>query len=76
MHQREFKVKAIDNQIHELEHSKPIFLKISPDESNENLNIIIELVSQSKITKAVSTIDKVNLTNKKFISDANLSASL
>jgi len=80
LHQKEnleVLIKAIDNQIHELEHSKPIFLKISPDESNENLNIIIELVSQSKITGLIATnttIDKVNLTNKKFISiDGGLS---
>ena len=45
---------------------KPIFLKISPDESKESIEIILNAVKSFKITGLVltnTTIDKTNLQN-------------
>jgi dihydroorotate dehydrogenase len=56
-------------QNHELQvtHPKPIFLKIAPDLTNEQLNDIIEIVQESKITGVIATnttIDRGGLTTK------------
>ena len=48
---------------------KPIFLKVSPDETDESIEMIINLVKKSSITGLVATnttIDKKNLNNKKL----------
>jgi len=57
--------KAIDEDI-----KIPLFLKISPDESNESIDSIIELINDSIFSGVIATnttIDKTNLQNKKFI---------
>ena len=57
--------KAIDEDI-----KIPLFLKISPDESNESIDSIIELINDSIFRGLIATnttVDKTNLLNKKFI---------
>ena len=57
--------KAIDEDI-----KIPLFLKISPDESNESIDSIIELINDSIFSGVIATnttVDKTNLQNKKFI---------
>ena len=57
--------KAIDADI-----KIPLFLKISPDEQNESIDSIIELINDSIFSGLIATnttVDKINLQNKKFI---------
>ena len=57
--------KAIDEDI-----KTPLFLKISPDEPNESIDSIIELINDSIFCGLIATnttVDKTNLQNKKFI---------
>lgn len=57
--------KAIDEDI-----KIPLFLKISPDEPNESIDSIIELINDSIFSGLIATnttVDKTNLLNKKFI---------
>ena len=58
---------SVEKKVAEVNFKKPIFLKISPDESNESIEMIVDLVKNSSITGLVATnttIDKKNLTNK------------
>jgi dihydroorotate dehydrogenase len=62
-------VTSVENKIDKLDFKKPIFLKISPDETDESIKMIIDLVKKSSITGLVATnttIDKDNLNNKKL----------
>ena len=57
--------KAIDADI-----KIPLFLKISPDEPNESIDSIIELINDSIFSGVIATnttVDKTNLQNKNFI---------
>ena len=59
-------VNAIDKKAFELNIQIPFFLKISPDESNESIDKIIEVIEKSKFTGIIATnttIDKSSLTN-------------
>ena len=54
-------VNAIDLKVSELNIQIPLFLKISPDESNESIKKIIEVIGISKFTGIIATnttIDK------------------
>ena len=60
---------SVEKKVAEVNYKKPIFLKISPDETNESIEMIVDLVKNSSITGLVATnttIDKKNLTNKKL----------
>ena len=60
---------SVEKKVAEINYKKPIFLKISPDETNESIEMIVDLVKNSSITGLVATnttIDKKNLTNKKL----------
>jgi dihydroorotate dehydrogenase len=62
-------ITSVENKIAKLNFKKPIFLKISPDETDESIEMIIDLVKKSSITGLVATnttIDKENLNNKKL----------
>ena len=62
-------ISAIDRSIKELDINKPIFLKISPDESDETIGNIITNVENSSFSGIISTnttIDKSILINKKI----------
>ena len=60
---------SVEKKVAEIKYKKPIFLKISPDETNESIEMIVDLVKNSYITGLVATnttIDKKNLTNEKL----------
>jgi len=60
---------SVEKKVAEVNYKKPIFLKISPDETNESIEMIVDLVKNSSITGLVATnttIDKKNLTNEKL----------
>ena len=60
---------SVEKKVAEVNYKKPIFLKISPDETNKSIEMIVDLVKNSSITGLVATnttIDKKNLTNKKL----------
>ncbi len=60
---------SVEKKVAEINYKKPIFLKISPDETNESIEMIVDLVKNSSITGLVATnttIDKKNLTNEKL----------
>ena len=60
---------SVEKKVAEVNFKKPIFLKISPDETNESIEMIVDLVKNSSITGLVATnttIDKKNLTNEKL----------
>jgi len=62
-------ITSVEHKVAEVNFKKPIFLKISPDETDESIEMIIDLVKSSSITGLVATnttIDKDNLTNKKL----------
>ena len=62
-------INSVEEKIKEINFCKPIFLKISPDESDESIKMIIDTVRNSSITGLVatnSTIDKSNIINEKF----------
>ena len=62
-------IVSIDKKVNEINTKIPIFLKISPDESDEILNNIIELIEHSSISGIVATnttIDKSNISNEKL----------
>ena len=59
-------VNAIDKKASELNIQIPFFLKISPDESNESIDKIIEVIEKSKFTGIIATnttVDKSSLSN-------------
>ena len=60
---------SVEKKVAEINYKKPIFLKISPDETNESIEMIVDLVKNSSITGLVATnttTDKKNLTNEKL----------
>ena len=62
-------VLSIEDKVKELNIDIPFFLKISPDETNDSIDNIIKTVESSffeGIVATNTTIDKTNLTNKKF----------
>ena len=62
-------VLSIEDKVKELNIGIPFFLKISPDETNDSIDNIIKTVESSffeGIIATNTTIDKTNLTNKKF----------
>ncbi len=62
-------VLSIEDKVKELNIDIPFFLKISPDETNDSIDNIIKTVESSffeGIIATNTTIDKTNLSNKKF----------
>ena len=60
---------ALENEIHTLKIDKPIFIKISPDESLDTIKYIINKVQNSKITGMIATnttTDKSTLKDEKY----------
>ena len=60
---------ALENEIHKLKIDKPIFIKISPDESLDTIKYIINKVQNSKITGIIATnttTDKSTLKDEKY----------
>ena len=60
---------ALENEIHTLKIYKPIFIKISPDESLDTIKYIINKVQNSKITGIIATnttTDKSTLKDEKY----------
>jgi dihydroorotate dehydrogenase len=60
---------TIEEEIIKLNYNKPVFLKISPDESEEALKLIVQLVEKSIFSGLVATnttINKNNLKNSDF----------
>ncbi len=60
---------AVEKKIKEIDCNKPIFLKISPDESDESIKMIIETVRKSSITGLIATnttTDKNHILNEKL----------
>ena len=60
---------ALENEIHTLKIDKPIFIKISPDESLDTIKYIINKVQNSKITGIIATnttTDKSRLKDEKY----------
>ena len=62
-------INAIDKSIKDLDISKPVFLKISPDESDETISNIITHVEDSSFSGIIATnttIDKSMLVNEEI----------
>ena len=62
-------ISSIEIKSTEINFKKPIFLKISPDESYESIKMIIDLVQNSSLTGLVATnttVNKANITNEKL----------
>ena len=62
-------ISSVENKSIEINFQKPIFLKISPDESDESIKMIIELVESSSFSGLVATnttINKDSITNEKL----------
>ena len=62
-------IVSVDNKVKEINSKIPIFLKISPDESNEVLDNIIELIEHSLLSGIIATnttTDKNDIRNKKL----------
>ena len=62
-------INAIDKSIKDLDISKPVFLKISPDESDETISNIITHVQNSSFSGIIATnttIDKSMLVNEEI----------
>ncbi len=62
-------INSIENKITELNFNNPIFLKISPDETDESIEMIIDLINNSSIEGIIATnttINKDNITNIKL----------
>ena len=60
---------SIEKKAKSLDIKKPLFLKISPDESNQTIDSIVELVNNSIFSGLIATnttVDKSDLGNKKF----------
>ena len=65
-------LKSLDSQRQSFDIKKPVFLKISPDESPETLQIIIDAVKEFNISGLIlsnTTIDKSLLQDKSFINE-------
>ena len=62
-------IEKIDTKSKDLNISKPIFIKISPDENNESVRNILKLINGSSIAGIIATntsIDKSNLLQDNF----------
>ena len=62
-------INAINKSIEDLDISKPVFLKISPDESDETISNIITHVENSSLSGIIATnttIDKSMLANEEI----------
>ena len=62
-------ISSVENKSIEINFQKPIFLKISPDESDESIKMIIELVENSSFSGLVATnttVNKDSITNEKL----------
>ena len=62
-------LNAIESEIMKINYAKPIFLKISPDESRESLESIIQAVDESSFSGLIATnttINKDNLENPRY----------
>ena len=62
-------IHAIDKSVKKSNITIPIFLKISPDETDQTINKIIELVNASSFSGIIATnttINKSNILNKNF----------
>lgn len=62
-------LNAIESEIIKVNYAKPIFLKISPDESRESLESIIQAVDKSSFSGLIATnttINKDNLENPRY----------
>ena len=62
-------LNAIEGEVIKLNYAKPIFLKISPDESRESLESIIQAVDESSFSGLIATnttINKDNLENPRY----------
>ena len=60
---------SIEKKAKSLDIKKSLFLKISPDESNQTIDSIVELVNNSIFSGLIATnttVDKSDLENKKF----------
>ena len=66
-------LRSIDNQKKLFNEDKPVFLKISPDESSETLKTIIDAVKDFSISGLIvsnTTIDKSLLKDTSFINES------
>jgi dihydroorotate dehydrogenase len=66
-------LRSLDNQKKSYDVNKPVFLKISPDESSETLKIIISAVQEFSISGLIvsnTTIDKSLLKDTSFINES------
>jgi dihydroorotate dehydrogenase len=66
-------LRSLDNQKKSFDVNKPVFLKISPDESSETLKIIISAVQEFSISGLIvsnTTIDKSLLKDTSFINES------
>ena len=62
-------LNAIEDEVIKVNYAKPIFLKISPDESRESLESIIQAVDESSFSGLIATnttINKDNLENPRY----------
>jgi dihydroorotate dehydrogenase len=62
-------IESLDEAIKSSRYKKPIFLKVSPDENNESVNEIIQIVNDSSFTGLIvsnTSIDKTLLTNSEY----------
>lgn len=70
-------INEVDRAVEDFKINIPIFLKISPDEKNESIDLIIKLVESSSIIGIIATnttIDKSNILSKEFkVIDGGLS---
>ena len=63
----------INNEKNNFEYTKPIFLKISPDETLETLEVIVGAVKKFSLSGLIlsnTTVDKSLLNNKSFVDQA------
>ena len=64
---------SINNEKNNFEYTKPIFLKISPDETLETLEVIVGAVKKFSLSGLIlsnTTVDKSLLNNKSFVDQA------
>ena len=62
-------IDSIDNQIYACKYTKPIFLKISPDEEANSISEIIHIINNSSFSGLIASntsIDKSLLSSKQF----------
>jgi dihydroorotate dehydrogenase len=62
-------IESLEEAIKSCSYKKPIFLKVSPDENNESVNEIIQIVNNSSFTGLIisnTSIDKTLLKNNSY----------